>query len=142
MYKRQIGDAARLIFNGDADVMLAGGSESPITEIGIAGFNACRALSTKFSNNPKSASRPYDKDRDGFVMGEGAGVLVLEEYQHALARKANIYCEVVGYGLSGDAYHPTAPASDGDGGFRAMKMALKNAPVSYTHLTLPTSDLV
>ena len=126
-----IGDAARLIFNGDADVMLAGGSESPITEIGIAGFNACRALSTKFSNNPKSASRPYDKDRDGFVMGEGAGVLVLEEYQHALARKANIYCEVVGYGLSGDAYHITAPSEDGDGGYRSMLAALNSSNLEY-----------
>ena len=122
-----IGDAARLIINGDADVMLAGGSESPITEIGIAGFNACRALSTKFSNDPKSASRPYDKNRDGFVMGEGAGVLVLEEYEHALARKANIYCEIIGYGLSGDAYHITAPSEDGDGGYRSMMSALNSS---------------
>ncbi|MFL2801994.1 MAG: beta-ketoacyl-ACP synthase II [Paracoccaceae bacterium] len=126
-----IGDAARLIVNGDADVMLAGGSESPITQIGIAGFNACRALSTKFSDKPKSASRPYDKDRDGFVMGEGAGVLVLEEYQHALARKANIYCEIIGYGLSGDAYHITAPSEDGDGGYRSMRAALYTSGVSY-----------
>jgi 3-oxoacyl-[acyl-carrier-protein] synthase II len=122
-----IGDAARLIQWGDADVMLAGGAESPISEIGIAGFNACKALSTKRGDDPARASRPYDIDRDGFVMGEGAGVVVLEEYEHALARGAKIYAEVLGYGLSGDAYHITAPAEDGDGGFRAMQMALQRA---------------
>ena len=122
-----IGDAARLISLGDADVMLAGGSESPITEIGIAGFNACRALSTKYTESPAIASRPYDSGRDGFVMGEGSGVLVLEEYEHARARKANIYCEVKGYGLSGDAHHITAPSEDGDGGLRSMIAAIKSA---------------
>ncbi|MTD99690.1 beta-ketoacyl-ACP synthase II [Paracoccus sp. YIM 132242] len=122
-----IGDAARLIMLGDADVMVAGGAESPISEIGIAGFNACKALSTKRDNDPQAASRPYDVDRDGFVMGEGAGCVVLEEYEHARARGAKIYAEVLGYGLSGDAYHITAPSEDGDGGFRAMRNALKNA---------------
>ena len=122
-----IGDAARLIQWGDADVMLAGGAEAPISEIGIAGFNACKALSTKRGDDPTKASRPYDADRDGFVMGEGAGVVVLEEYEHAVARGAKIYAEVLGYGLSGDAYHITAPAEDGDGGFRSMQMALKRA---------------
>ena len=122
-----IGDAARLIQWGDADVMIAGGAESPISEIGIAGFNACKALSTKRADEPQKASRPYDADRDGFVMGEGAGIVVLEEYEHAKARGAKIYCEVLGYGLSGDAYHITAPSEDGDGGFRSMSAALKRA---------------
>ncbi len=122
-----IGDAARLIMVGDADVMLAGGAEAPISEIGIAGFNACKALSTKREDDPAAASRPYDADRDGFVMGEGAGVVVLEEYEHAKARGARIYAEVLGYGLSGDAYHITAPAEDGDGGYRAMQAALRSA---------------
>lgn len=122
-----IGDAARLIKSGDADVMIAGGAEAAICEIGIAGFNACKALSTKRADDPKSASRPYDADRDGFVMGEGAGIVVLEDYEHAKARGAKIYAEVLGYGLSGDAYHITAPSEDGEGGERSMKAALKNA---------------
>jgi len=122
-----IGDAARLIALDDADVMIAGGAESAVCRLGIAGFNACRALSTGFNDNPTKASRPYDKDRDGFVMGEGAGIVVLEELEHARARGARIYGEVRGYGLSGDAYHITAPSEDGDGGFRAMTMALKRA---------------
>ncbi|MEQ9257473.1 MAG: beta-ketoacyl-ACP synthase II [Roseovarius sp.] len=121
-----IGDASRLIQHGDADVMVAGGAEAAICEIGIAGFNACKALSTKREDNPKAASRPYDADRDGFVMGEGAGVVVQEEYEHAKARGAKIYAEILGYGLSGDAYHITAPSEDGDGGFRAMQAALRN----------------
>jgi 3-oxoacyl-[acyl-carrier-protein] synthase II len=122
-----IGDAARLIQWGDADVMIAGGAEAPISEIGIAGFNACKALSTKRADDPTKASRPYDADRDGFVMGEGAGVVVLEEYEHAKARGAKIYAEVLGYGMSGDAYHITAPAEDGDGAYRSMQAALKRA---------------
>ncbi|WP_371224433.1 beta-ketoacyl-ACP synthase II [Roseovarius sp. 2305UL8-3] len=122
-----IGDASRMIMFGDADVMIAGGAEAAICQIGIAGFNACKALSTKRADDPKAASRPYDADRDGFVMGEGAGIVVLEEYEHAKARGAKIYAEVAGYGLSGDAYHITAPSEDGDGGFRSMTAALKNA---------------
>lgn len=122
-----IGDAARLIMTNDADVMIAGGAEAAISEIGIAGFNACKALSTKREDAPETASRPYDEDRDGFVMGEGSGVVVLEDYDHARARGAKIYAEVLGYGLSGDAYHITAPSEDGEGGERAMRSALFKA---------------
>ena len=122
-----IGDAARLIMLDDADVMVAGGAEAPISEIGIAGFNACKALSTKRAENPTEASRPYDIDRDGFVMGEGSGVVILEELEHARRRGAYIYGEVLGYGLSGDAYHITAPSEDGDGGYRSMEAAIKRA---------------
>ena len=122
-----IGDAARMIRDDDADIMLAGGAEATICPIGIAGFAQARALNSSFNDRPEAASRPYDKDRDGFVMGEGAGVLVLEEYEHAKARGAKIYAEVVGYGLSGDAYHVTAPHPDGDGAYRSMQMALKKA---------------
>jgi len=124
-----IGDAARLIALDDADVMVAGGAESPICRLAIAGFAACRALCTTFNDQPQKASRPYDKDRDGFVMGEGAGIVVLEELEHAKARGAHIYAEVVGYGLSGDAYHITAPSEDGDGAYRSMQMALQRAGI-------------
>jgi len=122
-----IGDAARMIRDDDADIMLAGGAEATICPIGIAGFAQARALNASYNDRPEQASRPYDKDRDGFVMGEGAGVVVLEEYEHAKARGAKIYAEVVGYGLSGDAYHVTAPHPDGSGAFRSMEMALKKA---------------
>ncbi len=122
-----VGDAMRFIQHGDADVMLAGGAEAAVCPIGIAGFIACRALSTHFNDTPERASRPYDRDRDGFVMGEGAGVLVLEELEHARRRGAKIYAEVVGYGLAGDAHHITAPADNGDGGFRAMRGAIRQA---------------
>ena len=122
-----IGDASRIIKLGDADVMIAGGAEAAICEIGMAGFNACKALSTKRADDPQAASRPYDTDRDGFVMGEGGGVVVLEEYEHAVARGAKIYAEVIGYGMSGDAHHITAPSEDGKGAERSMRAALKNA---------------
>ena len=125
-----IGDAARLIMLDDADVMIAGGAEAAVNRLGFAGFSAARALSTGFNDKPKSASRPWDEDRDGFVMGEGAGVVVLEEYEHAKKRGANIFAEIVGYGLSGDAHHITAPADDGDGAFRSMKNALKRAKLN------------
>jgi len=124
-----VGDASRLIQFGDAEVMIAGGAEAAVCQLGIAGFIASRAMSTNFNDTPERGSRPYDKDRDGFVMGEGAGVLVLEEYEHAMARGAKIYAEVVGYGLAGDAYHITAPAADGDGGFRAMRAAIGHAGI-------------
>lgn len=129
-----IGDAARLIALGDADVMLAGGTESPLCRIAIAGFAACRALCTTFNDQPTKGSRPYDKDRDGFVMGEGAGIVVLESLEHAQKRGARIYAEVIGYGMSGDAYHITAPSEDGDGAYRSMRMALKRANIQASDI--------
>ena len=129
-----IGDASRIIRYGDADVMVAGGAEAACCRIGMAGFAAARALSTSFNDNPSVSSRPWDQARDGFVMGEGSGVLVLEERQHAIARGANIYAEIKGYGMSGDAYHITAPAETGDGGFRAMQAAVRDANLSSSDL--------
>jgi len=129
-----IGDAARMIALNEADVMLAGGTESAVSRLGIAGFVACRALSTHFNDTPQAASRPYDKDRDGFVMADGAGIVVLEELEHARARGANIYAEVIGYGLSGDAFHITAPDETGDGGFRCMKAALNLAGIEPSEI--------
>jgi 3-oxoacyl-[acyl-carrier-protein] synthase II len=129
-----IGDAARLIALEDAEVMVAGGAESTVNRIGIAGFSACKALSTNFNDDPLRASRPFDRDRDGFVMGEGAGAVVLESYDHAMARGARIYAEIVGYGMSGDAYHITAPAQSGDGAFRAMQAALKRAKLQPSEI--------
>ena len=129
-----IGDACRMIKYGDADIMIAGGAEASICPIGVAGFVACRAMATDFNDRPEAASRPYDKDRGGFVMGEGAGILVVEELEHALARGAKIYAEIIGYGMAGDAYHITAPAEDGDGGFRAMKAAIKDAGIAPSEI--------
>ena len=129
-----IGDAARLIAWGDARVMVAGGAESSVNRLALAGFAACKALSTGFNDRPQQASRPYDRDRDGFVMGEGAGCVVLEDYEHARARGARIYAEIIGYGLSGDAYHITAPAPDGDGAYRAMEGALKRAGIGVNDI--------
>ncbi len=129
-----IGDAGRMIALGDADVMVAGGAESPVCRISLAGFAACKALSTSFNDTPEKASRPWDADRDGFVMGEGAGIVVLEEYEHAKARGAKIYGELIGYGLSGDAFHITAPAENHEGAFRAMKASLKRAGIEASEL--------
>ena len=129
-----IGDAAKLIINGKADLMIAGGAEAACCRIGMAGFSAAKALSTGYNNIPKEASRPWDKDRDGFVMGEGSGIVVLEELQHALKRGAKIYGKIKGYGMSGDAYHITAPSSDGDGGFRAMKAALQDSNLTENQI--------
>jgi 3-oxoacyl-[acyl-carrier-protein] synthase II len=129
-----LGDAARMIALDDADLMLCGGTEAAICRLGIAGFNACRALSTAFNDTPERASRPYDRQRDGFVMGEGAGMVMLEEYEHAKARGAKIYGEISGYGLSGDAHHITAPADDGNGGYRAMEMALRRSGLSVSDI--------
>jgi 3-oxoacyl-[acyl-carrier-protein] synthase II len=129
-----IGDASRIIRYGDADVMIAGGAEAACCRIGMAGFAAARALSTNFNDQPSSSSRPWDQERDGFVMGEGAGVLVLEEREHAIARGANIYAEIKGYGMSGDAHHITAPAENGDGGFRAMRSALSDANINNSEI--------
>lgn len=129
-----IGDAGRLIAYGDADVMVAGGGEAAITRLGLAAFVACRAMTTGFNDTPEKASRPYDKDRDGFLMGEGAGIVVLEEYEHAKARGAKIYAELVGYGLSGDAHHITSPAPEGEGGYRAMSAALKNSGLAVSDI--------
>jgi 3-oxoacyl-[acyl-carrier-protein] synthase II len=129
-----IGDAARLVALGDADVMVAGGAESPICRIALAGFAACKALSTHFNDAPEKGSRPYDRDRDGFVMGEGAGIVVLEALEHAKARGARIYAEVIGYGMSGDAFHITAPAADGDGAYRCMRAALKRAEIDVSEI--------
>ena len=129
-----IGDAARMISLGDADVRVAGGAESAVNRLALAGFAACRALATSFNDDPEKGSRPYDKDREGFVMGEGAGCVVLEDYDHAKARGAKIYAELIGYGLSGDAYHITAPAENGDGAYRCMTMALKKAGISATDI--------
>ncbi|MFM9942771.1 MAG: beta-ketoacyl-ACP synthase II [Hyphomicrobiaceae bacterium] len=129
-----IGDAARIIAFDDADVMVAGGAESPICRIAMAGFAACKALSTGYNDRPTKGSRPYDKDRDGFVMGEGAGIVVLEELEHAKARGARIYAEVIGYGMSGDAFHITAPAADGDGAFRCMRNAVKRAGIDVSQI--------
>ena len=122
-----IGDAARIIAYGDADIMVTGGSEAAVCRIGIAGFNAARALSTNYNDSPQEASRPWDQDRDGFVMGEGAAYLVLEDLEHAKARGANIYAELIGYGSSGDAYHITSPSPEGTGAYMAMEMAIKNS---------------
>ncbi len=129
-----IGDAARLIQRGDADVMVAGGGEAAVCRLGIASFVACRAMTTGYNDDPKAASRPYDSGRDGFLMGEGAGALVLEEYEHAVARGAKIYAEFKGYGLSGDAFHITSPAPDGDGGYRAMKAALADSGMALSDI--------